>query len=137
MVNKTAFGKHIYAVGSNERATRLAGINVKSVLIGVYLVAGILVAIASILEASRLGSMNSSSSGTGYEMDAIAATVIGGTAMAGGRGKVLGTTFGTLALGIINNLMNLMGVPAFLVGAIKGIIIIVAVLLQKFMDNND
>lgn len=131
----TAFGRYIYAVGSNERATRLAGINVKLVLIGVYTLAGILVAIASVLEASRLGSMNSASSGTGYEMDAIAATVIGGTVMSGGRGSVLGTTFGTLALGIINNLMNLMGIPAFLVGAIKGAIIIAAVLLQRIMDD--
>ncbi|WP_461215427.1 ABC transporter permease [Lacticaseibacillus sp. GG6-2] len=137
MAKYTAFGRHIFAVGSNPRATRLAGINTHRVLIGVYLLAGVLVALASILEASRLGSMNSASSGTGYEMDAIAATVIGGTVMTGGRGTVLGTTFGTLTLGIINNLMNLMGMPAFLVGAIKGAIIVLAVLLQRVMDDQE
>lgn len=137
MAKYTAFGRHIFAVGSNPRATRLAGINTQRVLIGVYLLAGVLVAIASVLEASRLGSMNSASSGTGYEMDAIAATVIGGTVMTGGRGTVLGTTFGTLTLGIINNLMNLMGMPAFLVGAIKGAIIVLAVLLQRMMATEE
>lgn len=134
LTKKTAFGRHVYAVGSNERATFLAGINVKKILILVYAVAGVLVAIAAILEASRLGSMNSSSSGLNYEMDAIAATVIGGTAMMGGRGSVSGTVFGTLTLGIINNLMNLMGMPSFLVGTVKGLIIIVAVLMQKALD---
>lgn len=134
LTKKTAFGRHVYAVGSNERATFLAGINVKKILVLVYAVAGILVAIAAILEASRLGSMNSSSSGLNYEMDAIAATVIGGTAMMGGRGSVSGTVFGTLTLGIINNLMNLMGMPSFLVGTVKGLIIIVAVLMQKALD---
>lgn len=137
MAKYTAFGRHIFAVGSNPRATRLAGINTHRVLIGVYLLAGVLVALAAVLEASRLGSMNSASSGTGYEMDAIAATVIGGTVMTGGRGTVLGTTFGTLTLGIINNLMNLMGMPAFLVGAIKGAIIVLAVLLQRVMDRQE
>lgn len=131
MTKSTAFGRHIFAVGSNEKATFLAGINVKRVLVFVYMLSGILVAIAAVLEASRLGSMNSSSSGINYEMDAIAATVIGGTAMAGGRGSVTGTVFGTLTLGIINNLMNLMGMPSFLVGAVKGAIIIAAVLMQK------
>lgn len=137
MAKYTAFGRHIFAVGSNPRATRLAGINTQRVLLGVYLLAGVLVALAAVLESSRLGSMNSASSGTGYEMDAIAATVIGGTVMTGGRGTVLGTTFGTLTLGIINNLMNLMGMPAFLVGAIKGAIIVLAVLLQRVMDNEE
>ncbi|MFC6177713.1 ABC transporter permease [Companilactobacillus huachuanensis] len=137
LVNKTAFGRHIYSVGSNSKASFLAGINVKKVLILVYVIAGVLVAIASILEASRLGSMNSSSSGTNYEMDAIAATVIGGTAMMGGKGSVVGTTFGTLTLGIINNLMNLLGMNAFWVGAVKGAIIIAAVLMQMFLNRKE
>lgn len=135
ITTKTAFGRHIYAVGSNERATFLASINVDRIKIFVFSLAGGLVALASVFEASRLGSMNSSSSGRAYEMDAIAAAVIGGAAMNGGKGSVLGTVFGTLTIAIINNLMNLMGVPSFLVGAIKGLIIIVAVMLQKVMNN--
>lgn len=130
-MRQTSFGRHIYAVGSNERATFLSGIDIHRIKIGVFAISGALIAIASILEASRLGSMNSASSGRSYEMDAIAAVVIGGTAMNGGRGTIMGTVFGTLTLGIINNLMNLLGVPTFLVGAIKGFIIIGAVMLQR------
>lgn len=133
LMNYTAFGRHIYAVGSNEKAALLSSLNVDRIKIAVFGIAGFLVSIAAMLEASRLGSMNSSSSGKSYEMDAIAAAVIGGTAMSGGKGSVIGTIFGTLTIAIINNLMNLMGVPSFLVGAIKGLIIIVAVMLQKFM----
>lgn len=137
VAKKTAFGRHVYAVGSNERATFLSTINVTKVRILVYTLSGLLVGIASVLEASRLGSMNSASSGSSYEMDAIAAVVIGGTSMSGGRGTIMGTIFGTLTLGIINNMMNLLGVPTFLVGAIKGLIIIVAVLLQKTVSTEE
>ncbi len=136
VVNKTAFGRHIFAVGSNERATFLSSVNTHRIKIGVFTLAGVLVSLAGVLEASRLGSMNSSSSGRAYELDAIAAVVIGGTAMSGGRGSIIGTVFGTLTIGIINNLMNLMGVPAFLVGAVKGFIIIGAVLLQKVLSRD-
>ena len=101
----------------------------------VYIIGGMLVAVASMLEASRLGSINSASSGLNYEMDAIAATVIGGTDLFGGKGTVSGTIFGTLTLGIINNLMNLLGMPSFLVGAVKGAIIIIAVLMQRAFNS--
>ncbi len=132
---RTATGRHIYAVGSNEKATRLSGgINVDKVKIIAYAISGFLVSIAAIVEGSRLGSINSASSGSSYEMDAIAAVVIGGTSMSGGRGKIVGTLFGTLIIGIINNMMNLLGVPPFLVGAVKGLIIICAVLFQKRLD---
>lgn len=132
--SKTAKGRHIYAVGSNEKATILSGINAEKIKILTYIISGVLVAIASVIEASRLGSMNSASSGSSYEMDAIAAVVIGGTAMSGGRGSISGTFLGTLTLGLINNMMNLLGVPAFLVDAIKGGIIIGAVFLQKYFN---
>lgn len=127
-------GRYIYAVGSNEKATLLSSINVDRVKIITYLISGVLVALAAIVETSRLGSVNSASSGASYEMDAIAAVVIGGTSMAGGRGRISGTVMGTLTLGIINNMMNLLGVPPFLVGAVKGAIIIGAVMLQKRLD---
>ena len=132
--NHTATGRHIYAVGSNEKAAKLSGVNVNKILVITYIIAGALVMVAAVTETSRLGSVNSASSGTGYEMDAIAAAVIGGTSMAGGKGTVVGTVFGTLTLGIIDNLMNLVGVNPFLVSAVKGAIIIVAVLLQRVLN---
>ena len=134
---KTATGRHIYATGSNEKATKLSGINVNRIKVIVFMISGALVAMAAVFEASRLGSMNSASSGTSYEMDAIAAVVIGGTSMSGGRGKIIGTVFGTLTIGVINNMMTLLGVPPFLVGAVKGVIIIVAVLFQRRLDGKE
>ena len=134
---KTAKGRHIYAVGSNEKAAKLSGINTNKVKISAYVICGLLVGAAAVIEAARLGSMNSASSGLSYEMDAIAAVVIGGTSMSGGKGKILGTVFGTLTLGVINNMMNLLGVPTFLVSAIKGIIIVVAVLLQTRLNGEE
>lgn len=131
ITTRTSFGRHIYAVGSNERAARLSGINVDRVKIGVYMMSGALVVLAALVEASRLGSMNSSASGGAYELQAIAAVVIGGTAMSGGKGTITGTLFGMLTLGIINNMMNLIGLPSFLVAAIQGAIILLAVLLQR------
>lgn len=131
VLTRTSFGRYIFAIGSNEKAANLSGINVMKVKLGVYMLSGVLVAIGSIIEASRIGSMNSSVSGTAYELQAIAAVVIGGTAMSGGKGKISGTFFGMLTLGMINNMMNLMGMPPFFVAAIQGKIIILAVLLQR------
>lgn len=135
--SKIKTGRYIYAIGSNERAAKLSGINVNKIKIITYTISGMLVSIAAIIEAARLGSMNSASSGVSYEMDAIAAVVIGGASMSGGRGKIVGTVLGTLTLGIINNMMNLLGVPTFLVSAIKGCIIIVAVLLQSRLNSKE
>lgn len=132
----TPTGRYIYAVGSNEKATLLSSINVGKVKMITYMLSGALVSVAAIVETSRLGSINSASSGSAYEMDAIAAVVIGGTSMSGGRGKIVGTLLGTLILGIINNMMNLLGVPPFLVGAVKGAIIIGAVFFQKRLDDS-
>lgn len=134
---KTPIGRHIYAVGSNEKATKLSGINANRVKVITFAIAGALVALAAMVEAARLGSINSASSGSSYEMDAIAAVVIGGTAMSGGRGKIIGTVFGTLTIGVINNMMNLLGVPPFLVGAVKGFIIVAAVLFQRRLDKKE
>lgn len=127
----TQLGRYIYSVGSNEKATRFSGINVDKVKIATYALGGLFVALAAVVESSRLGSINSSSSGVAYEMDAIAAVVVGGTSMAGGKGAIFGTFAGMLILGIMNNMMTLLGIPPFLVGAVKGSIIILAVLFQK------
>ncbi|PAD34784.1 ABC transporter permease [Terribacillus saccharophilus] len=131
LMHKTRFGRHVYAIGSNEKAALLSAIRVDRIKIGVYSLAGLLVSIAAIIETSRLNSISSSSSGVQYELDAIAAVIIGGTRMTGGRGKIIGTFFGVLILGILNNMMNLMNVSPHLQGFVKGLIIIIAVVFQK------
>ena len=132
----TAFGRHIYAVGSNERTTKLSGINVDRVKIKVYALMGFIVSIAAVVQLARLGGMDVASAGSGYEMDAIAAVVVGGTSMSGGKGSILGTVLGMLIIAVMNNLLNLMGVPPFLREAFKGFIVIAAVLLQKKEKNS-
>ena len=114
---RTTFGRHVFAVGSNIRTARLSGINVNKVKRRIYMLTGMLVAIAAIIQVSRIGSMDYASAGSGYEMDAIAAVIVGGTSM--------------LIIGVMNNLLTLFGVPPFLREACKGVIVIVAVLLQK------
>ncbi len=131
VARKTPFGRHVYAIGSNERAARLSGINVERVKAMVYVLSGALVAVASIVSVARIGSMDYANAGSGYEMDAIAAVVVGGTSMSGGRGTILGTVLGMLIIAVMNNLLNLIGVPPFLREAFKGLIVIVAVLLQR------
>ncbi|MFE8699866.1 ABC transporter permease [Cytobacillus sp. FJAT-54145] len=128
---RTTFGRQIIAVGSNERAAKLSGVNVNKVKLRVYALMGLLVSIAAIIQVSRIGSMDFSNAGRGMEMDAIAAAVVGGTSMMGGRGFILGTVYGMLIIAVMNNLLNLFGVPPFLREAFKGIIVVAAVLLQR------
>jgi len=131
IMNNTAFGRHVYAVGSNERTTRLSGINADRVKLKVYMITGLVVSIASIMYLFRLGGMDVASAGNGYEMDAIAAVVVGGTAMSGGKGSIVGTVLGMLIIGIMNNLLILLGVDSFLSAAFKGAIVVIAVLMQR------
>jgi len=131
LMKKTPFGRHVYAIGSNEKAALLSAIQVNRVKMAAYSLCGLLVGIASVIESSRLNSISSSSSGISYELDAIAAVVIGGTRLSGGKGSILGTLFGVLILGVLNNMINLMNVSPYLQGLVKGCIIIIAVLLQK------
>ena len=128
---RTTFGRHVFAVGSNIRTARLSGINVNKVKRRIYMLTGMLVAIAAIIPVSRIGSMDDASAGSGWEMDAIAAVIVGGTSMSGGKGSIVGTVLGMLIIGVMNNLLTLFGVPPFLREACKGVIVIVAVLLQK------
>ena len=128
---RTTFGRHVFAVGSNIRTARLSGINVNKVKRRIYMLTGMLVAIAAIIQVSRIGSMDYASAVSGYEMDAIAAVIVGGTSMSGGKGSIVGTVLGMLIIGVMNNLLTLFGVPPFLREACKGVIVIVAVLLQK------
>ncbi len=127
---KTAFGRQVIAVGSNERAAKLSGINVSAVKRRIYALTGALCGIASVIYIARIGSMDFANAGSGYEMDAIAAVIVGGTSMAGGRGSIIGAFVGMLIMGVMNNILNSVGVPTFLCEAVKGAIIIFAVLLQ-------
>ncbi len=127
----TAFGRHIYAVGSNEKTARLSGINVNWIKYKVYALMSLIVSVAAVLQVSRIGSMDTASAGSGYELDAIAAVIVGGTSMSGGRGSIVGTVLGMLIIGVMNNLLNLLGVPSFLRNAFKGAIVVTAVLMQR------
>lgn len=133
---RTTFGRQVIAVGSNERATKLSGVNVSTIKRRVYVLMGVLVSLSAIIQVSRIGSMDYSNAGSGYEMDAISAVIVGGTSMAGGKGSIVGTLLGTLIIAVMNNLLNLLGVPPFLREAFKGVIVIGAVLLQKKENNS-
>ena len=128
---KTALGRQTIAIGSNEKAAKLSGINVGKVKCKIYALSGLMVAFASIIYLARIGSMDFANAGSGYEMDAIAAVIVGGTSMAGGRGSLVGAFVGMLIMGVMNNILNSVGVPTFLCDAIKGAIIIFAVMMQK------
>ena len=132
---KTALGRQTIAIGSNEKAAKLSGINVSKVKCKIYALSGLMVAFASIIYLARIGSMDFANAGAGYEMDAIAAVIVGGTSMAGGKGSLIGAFIGMLIMGVMNNILNSVGVPTFLCDAIKGAIIIFAVMLQKKENN--
>ena len=133
LLHKTVFGRHIYAIGSNEEAARLTGIKTKVNKIMAYVLCGFTAALAGVmlLARVRVGEPNGSS---GYDMDAIAAVVIGGTAMSGGRGGLAGTLAGVLIMAIMNNILNLIGADPNLQIVIKGLIILIAVLIQRKND---
>ncbi len=135
VMKNTAFGRYVYAVGSNERTSRLSGINTDKVKMKVYMISGLVVSIAAVAQLSRLGGMDVASAGNGYEMDAIAAVVVGGTSMAGGRGSIMGTVLGVLIIGLMNNLLILLGVDSFLTDAFKGLIVVAAVFMQRKENN--
>ena len=131
IMNKTKFGRYVYAVGSNENATNLTGINVNRMKNAVFCITGLLSGLSAFLLSSRLTSITAPNAGMGFELDAIASVAIGGTAMNGGRGKVFGTFLGAIMLQMINNILVIANIPPFLEGLVKGIIIIVAVLFQS------
>lgn len=130
MLKYTRLGRYIYALGGNESATRLSGINVDRVKIAVYAICGLLCALASTIEVARLSSAQPNA-GMGYEMDAIAAVVLGGTSMAGGRGKIIGTLIGALILGLLNNGLNLLEIDPYYQMIVKGAVILFAVLVDN------
>jgi len=131
VLNRTKLGHYIIAIGSNERSAIYSAVKVDRVKVLTYSILGLCTGIAALLVASRLSSVSSSSSGTLYELDVIAAVVIGGTRMRGGSGTIVGTVIGVLMLGVIQNMLNLLQVSVYLQGLVKGLVIIGAVLLQR------
>lgn len=134
VLTQTRYGRYVYAVGGNEDSSRLSGINVNNVKTWVYIISGAAAAIAGIIVTSRIGSA-APTAGSGYELDAIAAIVIGGTNLVGGEGTILGTIIGVLIIGVLNNGLNLMDVSAFYQTIVKGLVILLAVLIDKKKAN--
>ncbi|EPR26832.1 MULTISPECIES: ribose ABC transporter permease [Geobacillus] len=130
VLKKTTFGRHTYAVGGNEEASRLSGLRVDRLKIYVYALTGTLSALAGLILTSRLNSAQPTA-GTAYELDAIAAVVLGGTSLSGGRGWIFGTLVGALIIGVLNNGLNLLNVSSFYQQVIKGAVILLAVLLDR------
>lgn len=130
MLNKTTFGRRIYATGSNSKCARLAGVDIDKTKIIVYGISGFMSALSGLILLSRLNSAQPTL-GDGYEMDAIAATALGGTSMSGGRGKIQGTLIGVLIIAVLNNGMNILGISSYYQDVVKGIVILIAVLSDR------
>ena len=136
ITNKTKLGRYIYAIGGNENAAILSGINIKKIKIAVYTIAGMLAAVGGILVTSRLDAAQPNA-GMGYELDSIAAVVIGGTSLSGGKGSVLGTVLGAIIIGVLNNGLVLLNVSPFWQQVVKGFVILVAVMIDKANAKNE
>ena len=130
LLDHTALGRYIYAIGGNEEATRLSGVRVSRYKLLVYALSGCTAAIAGLVLTSRLMS-GQPNAGVGFELDAIAAVVMGGTAITGGRGSIIGTLIGAIMLGVLNNGLNMMGVSPYLQNIIKGVIILLAIYISR------
>ncbi|MDM3611689.1 ribose ABC transporter permease [Proteus mirabilis] len=130
VLHHTRLGRYIYALGGNEAATRLSGISIDKIKIIVYALCGLLAALASVIEVARLSSAQPMA-GNGYELDAIAAVVLGGTSLAGGKGRIMGTLIGALILGFLNNALNLLGISSNYQMIVKAVVILLAVLVDN------
>jgi ribose transport system permease protein len=130
ILRHTRTGRYVYSLGCNEEATIYSGINTDRIKILVYTISGFLAALAGIIITARLSSAQPQA-GTGYELDAIAAVVLGGTSLAGGVGGIFGTIIGALIIGVLNNSLNLMDVSSYYQLLLKGLVILVAVLLDR------
>jgi ribose transport system permease protein len=136
VMRRTRFGRHLYAVGGNERAATLSGLNVKRVKLIVYTLGGGLAGVAGLISAGRINTADPKV-GIGYELDSIAAVVIGGTSLTGGRGSIFGTVLGCLIIGILNNGLGLIGVSSDWQQMIQGLVIIAAVAIDQVGRRND
>ena len=129
--SRTRYGRYTRAVGSNARVARYSAIDVDATRLAAYTLTGVMVGVSAVLIAMRFNSVGSSTLGVNYELDAIAAVIIGGTTMSGGRGTVWGTVVGAITLGVINNMLNMVGISPYLQGTVKGLVIIGAVFIQR------
>ncbi|MDU3242344.1 MAG: ABC transporter permease [Clostridiales bacterium] len=132
----TKFGRYLYAIGGNEEAAKASGLSVARIKLFVYMISGICAGLAGTVLASRINA-GQPNSGEGYELDAIAAVVIGGTSLNGGIGKVSGTILGVLIVGVINNGMDLLNISSYYQKIVKGSIIVLAVLLDRITKNKN
>ncbi|EST53296.1 ribose ABC transporter permease [Brevibacillus panacihumi W25] len=130
ILRHTTFGRHVYALGSNEEATRLSGISTSKVKVMVYAISGLFAAISGVILTSRLNSAQPTA-GTSYELDAIAAVVLGGTSLSGGNGWIVGTLIGAMIIGVLDNGLNLLNVSSFYQSVVKGAVILLAVLIDR------
>jgi ribose transport system permease protein len=130
VLERMPFGRYVFAIGGNEQATRLSGVRVARTKLLVYAVSGVTAAIAGVVLTSRLFS-GQPNAGQGFELDAIAAVVLGGTAIAGGRGSLIGTLLGALLLGVLNNGLNMMAVSPYVQTVVKGGIILLAIYIGR------
>lgn len=130
VLERTRYGRHVYAVGGNAQAARLAGVQVNRVILSVYVVAGICAGLAGVIFSARVISAQPTA-GTGYELDAIAAVVLGGTSLVGGRGRIVGTLIGAVILGVLTTGLILLNVQFFTQLLIKGVVIILAVAIDS------
>lgn len=136
VLNRTKTGRHMYAVGDNEQAALYTGINVRRVKFAVYVFAGFFAAVAGIIAASRTSS-GLYTTGEGYEMDAIAAVVLGGTSMTGGVGRLSGSIIGAMIIGILDNGMNILGLNSSWQYVVKGAVLLIAVLIDYFKKRRE
>ncbi|WP_409324092.1 ABC transporter permease [Staphylococcus haemolyticus] len=130
ILQKTTFGRHTYAIGGNEVAAKISGIKVNKIKFLIYGISGLMSALAGGILTSRLNSAQPTA-GTSYELDAIAAVVLGGTSLTGGKGRIVGTLIGVLIIGVLNNGLNLLGVSSFYQQVVKGVVILIAVLIDR------
>lgn len=130
VLSRTRFGRYVYAVGGNKEAARLAGVNTSRVLVGVYVICGVLSSLSGILLASRINS-GQPNAGLMYELDVIAAVVVGGTSLFGGRGSIAGTFIGSMLIGVLRNGLNLMNVGSYVQQVVVGFVILLAVMLDQ------
>lgn len=135
LTRTTRFGRHVYAVGGNERASLLTGLPVDRIKIAVYTLGGLLAGVAGLIVTARLDSAQPNA-GLGYELDSIAAVVIGGTSLSGGRGSVMGTVLGCLIIGVLNNSLFLLNVSPFWQQVVKGFVILAAVAVDRMSQRD-
>ena len=131
LLTRTKYGTYVFAVGGNENAARFSGIKVDRIRIVTYMLVGLCTGIASTMEMSRMVAVAAATSGSQYEFEAITAVIVGGTSLMGGKGRLVGTIVGFIILGIVNNMMIMLNISPYLSGAVKGAVILFAVLMQS------